>query len=88
MVEHKNFVINYGEVIPEKNIKVGDKVKAGDIIGRVMTVLLKDKGMPMSMLHLEMYKKGTIEAIKEWSLGHQQPEHLIDPTDYIKSLVI
>lgn len=88
MVEHKNFVINYGEVIPEKNIKVGDRVKAGDVIGKVMTVLLKDKGRPMSMLHLEMYKKGTIEPIKEWSLGQQQPEHLIDPTDYIKSLVI
>ena len=68
MVEGATGVIVYGEVKPLDSIKVGDKVKAGKIIGKVVTVLQKDKGLPMTMLHLEVYKPGTRETVV-WNLG-------------------
>lgn len=87
MIKHRKFTINYGEIIPNESLKVGDIVNAGDLIGNVETVLLIDKGRPMSMLHLEMYTNGTLKPIKEWSLNKIKPEELLDPTDYIISLV-
>lgn len=79
MVEGATGVIVYGEVKPLDSIKVGDKVKAGKIIGKVVTVLQKDKGLPMTMLHLEVYKPGTRETVV-WNLGESQPDTLLDPT--------
>ena len=79
MVEGSTGVIVYGEVKPLDSIKVGDKVKAGKIIGKVVTVLQKDKGLPMTMLHLEVYKPGTRETVV-WNLGESQPDTLLDPT--------
>jgi hypothetical protein len=32
-------------------------VNEGDLIGTVLQVLTKDKGRPMSMLHIEFYEK-------------------------------
>lgn len=86
LVEHNGYVINYGEIIPSRNLSEGSVLKGGDIIGNIRTVLLQDKGRPMSMLHLEMYAKGTIEPIKEWSLHTPQPEHLLDPTPLLLSM--
>lgn len=88
MIKHKDFSINYGEIIPLFNLKLGNKVKAGELIGHVKTVLKINKGRPMSMLHLEMYEKETVKPIKEWSLNKDKPKELLDPTDYIKSIVI
>lgn len=79
MIEGATGVILYGEVKPLDSIKVGDKVKAGKIIGKVITVLQKDKGLPMTMLHLEVYKPGTRETVV-WNLGESQPSTLLDPT--------
>ena len=79
MVEGSTGVIVYGEVKPLDSIKVGDKVKAGKIIGKVVTVLQKDKGLPMTMLHLEVYKPGTRDTVV-WNLGESQPDTLLDPT--------
>ena len=88
LINHKTCALNYGELIPTKDLKVGDTVNAGDIIGKIRTVLKKDKGRPMSMLHLEMYKLGTQEPIKEWSLNTEKPEQLIDPTDLLIEIAI
>lgn len=88
LINHRTYALNYGELIPQKNLKVGDYVKAGDIIGNIRTVLKKDKGRPMSMLHLEMYTVGTQEPIKEWSLNTPKPEQLIDPTDLLIEIAI
>ena len=57
VVEGKLGVILYGELY-KPNLKVGDIVKEGQLIGLIKTVLLKDKGKPMSMLHIELYDKG------------------------------
>lgn len=88
MIKHKDFSINYGEIIPLDSLKVGDKVRTGELIGHVKTVLKINKGRPMSMLHLEMYEKETLEPIKEWGLNKDKPKELLDPTEYIKSIVI
>lgn len=86
-VKHNNFIINYGELTPLQHLKEGDKIKAGSVIGNVKTVLLVDKGRPMSMLHLEMYSSDAIAPITEWPLNTEKHPTLMDPTPYIISLI-
>ncbi len=69
--------IVYGEM--KSHLKVGTKLKAGDIIGEVVTVLTKDKGKPMTMLHLELYSKGWDLKVVDWFLDQEKPEHLENP---------
>ena len=57
-VEGKSGVILYGEIIPNPDFRIGDKIKEGALIGNVKTVLLKDKGKPRTMLHIEWYEMG------------------------------
>lgn len=85
-VKHNDYIINYGELIPLENLKVGDSIKAGQVIGNIRTVLLIDKGRPMAVLHLEMYKSDTLKPITEWKLNTEKPNELLDPTELIKSL--
>jgi murein DD-endopeptidase MepM/ murein hydrolase activator NlpD len=80
LIEGKTGVFNYGELIPNENIRIGQKIKEGDVIGYIETVLKKDKGRPINMLHLELYEHGVKEAIKEWSLNSNKPSVLKDPT--------
>jgi murein DD-endopeptidase MepM/ murein hydrolase activator NlpD len=47
-------MVLYGEIVPV--VKDGDVVTRGQLIGTVTPVLKKDKGRPMSMLHLEVYE--------------------------------
>ncbi len=83
LVKHEKFIINYGELKPLENLFVGKKINEGEVLGNVVTVLKKDKGRPMSMLHLEMYSLDTKEPIKEWSLGSEKPKNLLDPTNML-----
>lgn len=80
LIEGKTGVFNYGEIIPNENLKEGMSIKEGEVIGTIETVLKKDKGRPMNMLHLELYKHGTKDAILEWALNQEKPEQLLDPT--------
>lgn len=86
-VKHKNYILNYGELIPAEGLKSGDVIEAGQIIGNIRTVLLKDKGRPMAMLHLEMYTIDAIEPLKEWPLNTGKPSVLLDPTELVRTLV-
>jgi murein DD-endopeptidase MepM/ murein hydrolase activator NlpD len=86
-IKHKDYVINYGELVPLQTLKVGDLIKGGQVIGNIRTVLLINKGRPMAMLHLEMYKLDTLYPITEWKLNTAKPDELLDPTELIKSLV-
>lgn len=85
-IEHNGYSINYGELIPVDDLKEGDIIKAGDMIGHIRTVLLKDKGRPMAMLHIEMYQPAATAPVTEWALNTPKPPHLLDPTDLLKSL--
>jgi murein DD-endopeptidase MepM/ murein hydrolase activator NlpD len=79
-------VINYGEIQPLSNLKVGDTIKSGDELGNVVPVLKKDKGKvpSTSMLHLELYSQYTGKWI-EWTLNTPQPENLLNPTNLLLS---
>lgn len=80
MIAGVSGVINYGEIYQTPFYDFGMVVHAGDVIGKVKQVLKKDKGLPMSMLHIELYKHGTMMPVKEWKVGEPKPEQLFDPT--------
>jgi len=75
-------VLNYGAVAPnswnEFNVRKGVRVKRGQPIARVGTY-----PGGSSMLHFEMYKKGTTTNYR-WMRGEPPPPRLLDPTNYLK----
>ncbi len=79
MIEGKSGVINYGEIHITEGYKIGDHVEAGSQIGTIATVLKKNKGRPMAMLHLELYVSGTKEPVS-WFVNDPQPKELVSPT--------
>lgn len=80
MVEGPSGIILYGEIFPV--VEIYQHVDRGQPIGFVKQVLRKDKGRPMSMLHLEFYRHGTKGPVT-WHLNTPQPEGLLDPTAYL-----
>jgi len=75
-------VVVYGEIKISNQLQMGSEVKRGDFLGTVQTVLQKDKGRPMSMLHLALHRHG-IQSNGEWCLGAPQPKGLLNPTSYV-----
>jgi murein DD-endopeptidase MepM/ murein hydrolase activator NlpD len=73
------YTVLYGELEYAPFARVGDGVLAGEPIGRVGTVLKKDKGLPMTMLHLEMYRNGAAHSVW-WRKGQPRPRGLMNPT--------
>lgn len=73
-------VVAYGEITPE--CQVGDALRAGDRVGMVTRVLKKDKGRPMSMLHLELHVHGTTVPTC-WYQENGKPDSLLDPTQFL-----
>ncbi len=86
LIEGKSGVICYGEIKPASSLEVCSKVEKGDFIGTVVQVLKEDKGKPMSMLHLELYKKGTRKTVI-WELGKEKPENLLDISKFLDALL-
>ena len=82
LIEGETGVVCYGEIDPSTHLTVGSKVTSSTFIGTVKTVLKKDKGRPMSMLHLELYTHG-IREWTAWDIEGYRPEHLLDPTPYL-----
>jgi murein DD-endopeptidase MepM/ murein hydrolase activator NlpD len=82
LVEGESGVVVYGEILINKDIKIGNQINRGQKVGELETVLKKDKGRPMTMLHLELYEKG-IKKTGEWDHGNPKPEGLLDPTQKI-----
>lgn len=84
LVEGPTGVVCYGEIEPNPFLHVGCKVIAGDGIGFVRQVLKKGKerkdipGHKTSMLHLELYPRGTTKA----SNGFEE-KILNDPTPFL-----
>ena len=78
MIKHRHNVVLYGEVVVETGLKVGSKVEEGDLLGKVKRVLKEDKGLPVSMLHVEEYELNSTDAVW-WFLDEEKPADLIDP---------
>ena len=87
MIEGDSGCINYGEIEVDKKIKVGQTIKESELIGKVIKVLKNDKDRPMTMLHLELYEKGTLIPTSGWELNTQKPHGLIDPIELFKSSI-
>lgn len=68
--------IVYGEI--QSDLAVGGRINKGDVVGRVLTVLKKDKGRPTTMLHLELYNDLFKEPVV-WHTGLYRPESLENP---------
>jgi hypothetical protein len=81
LIEGTSGVICYGEVEP--SVECGSLVLAGESIATVQTVLKKNKGWPMTMLHMELYKPRTTKTVW-WKLNEKQPEELLDVTVLLK----
>jgi murein DD-endopeptidase MepM/ murein hydrolase activator NlpD len=79
-VKSDSGVILYGEIDPK--VQVGQILEEGALIGTVLQVLTKDKGKPMSMLHIEWYDgnypgKGYEKNVWEaWELDGEMPAGL------------
>ena len=88
-VKGKSGVVTYGELQEPWNIKVGDKVKAGGLVGRVTPVLRPEKYRPdirnhsVAMLHLELRTETC--HLDGWRLDGERDKRLLDPTPYLKS---
>ena len=81
-------VVVYGEIKKPK-FKTGKKIKAGQKIGEIAIVewakSTSDK-RKRSMLHFELYKKGTKKTVDWWHKGTKRPSNLLNPTNYLKSI--
>lgn len=86
LVEGASGVVVYGEVGIGTGIREGVRVGAGETIGHVRRVLVKDKGRPTSMLHLELHEHGTRDAF-EWTVENGRPASLLDPTERLLGIV-
>ena len=83
LIKGETGVICYGEVDPL--VKIGDEVKQGQMIAKVLTVMKKYKGNPMTMLHFELYNHETKTAA-EWIKKEERPDNLLDPTPMLLKL--
>lgn len=86
-VDHGDFVARYGEIQRETPVRKGDKVKAGQRIGRVGHLV--NIAVKSDMLHLELYRgsasgpltvKGADSAKRADGVPFQRRKDLMDPT--------
>ncbi|MDD5181972.1 MAG: M23 family metallopeptidase [Candidatus Nanoarchaeia archaeon] len=76
----------YGEVQKPK-LKVGQKIKAGQIIGCISVVewaKYEPDKMKRSVLHFELYKPGTRKTVDWWHKNTPKPKNLLNPANYLK----
>jgi len=85
LVEGESGVIGYCELKPIFYIKKGFKLKKGDMIGRIIPVLKRDKGNGTTMLHFELYLKGSRDHA-DWHHDEPQPVELCDPTPLLRKI--
>ncbi len=76
----------YGELRRPK-LKMGQKLKNGQIVGyvaRVSWTRHQPDRKKRSMLHFELYRKGTKKTVEWWSKNRKKPKNLLNPTNYLK----
>jgi len=85
MIEGASGAIGYCELLPLPHLKIGYKVKEGEIIAQIIPVLKKDKGNGTTMLHLEHYVSGTKDHVT-WVLDTEKPKELLNPRYLLESI--
>lgn len=86
LIEGPSGVVLYGELQELPSIVVGTRVTPKDPLGHIRTVLKKDKGLPMNMLHLELYQPGTRQSTW-WRHNESKPQTLLDPTQHLLKML-
>ena len=87
-IKGESGVVVYGEIGVDPNLKIGDKISQRQFVGKVKRVIVKDKGRPMSMLHLELHHRDHIHC-GHWHRDGVKPIGKLDPTKHlIKSVKI
>jgi len=86
-IEGNHGVIVYGEVEPNIELFEGLAVKSGQQIGKVKQVLKHDKGRPMCMLHVELYKQGSRQSCT-WKEDKPQNDNLLNPTEMLVNFIL
>lgn len=81
LIKGKSGVLLYGEVFTD--LVVGEKVEEGDVIAFVKTVLKNDKGLPMTMLHMELYEHDYTGNGEWWKHGETKPEKLLNIEEFL-----
>lgn len=82
-VEGTSGVVVYGELVAQ--VREGQVLGAGELVGHLTPVLTTPKGRPDCMLHLELHASGTRQA-PGWDHGQARPATLRDPTPYLLPL--
>lgn len=82
-VRHGSFVVRYGEIASPslKPLKVGEEVKAGQVIGYIKKV--NSKGVYSAMLHFELYSGSGKGPLSTGRGVYQRRSDLINPTQYL-----
>ena len=86
LVKGDSGIICYGEVTAE--VEEGMEVSTLQRLGTVKQVLKRNKGKPMSMLHVELYDPETFAETVVWPLGKKQPTSLLDPTRFLQGSLL
>jgi murein DD-endopeptidase MepM/ murein hydrolase activator NlpD len=86
LIEGKSGVLGYCEIKPLPHIKVGAKIKEGELIANVIPVLKKDKGNGTTMLHFEHYVAGTKHHVT-WKLDTIKPDELLNSRLLLEKLL-
>lgn len=87
VVECEGLTFVYGEVVGL--VSIGDHVKFGQIVGRVVPVLKQDKGVtPTSMLHLEVWRSEGYQKNYTWKLDTPKPDGLLNPLNVLSGWLI
>jgi len=84
VIDHPTLTIVYAEFLPDKSMKSGVAVKAGQRLG-VATPSKSGPDAPKStMLHFETWERGKpIGAFTAWSKTDPAPPGLLDPTAFL-----
>jgi hypothetical protein len=79
-------IVVYGEVCggPLTTALIGKTVSRGYALDYVVPVLKEDKGLPMHMLHIELYDPEWYLEPVVWKLGEPKPPMLLDPTPLLR----
>jgi hypothetical protein len=87
LVEGVSGGILYGEIEPAPVLDPGSWINEGALLGTVRRVLRKDKGLPTSMLHIQLHLPGCRNVWDGWEIGGERPQGLLDPTPMLLKCV-
>lgn len=88
-IEGESGVVCYGEIEVNSFILLGQDIVRGQTLGWVVPVLPAEKlrpdipGHSCSMLHMQIYKHGTIHNPNDIGPTDEMPEDMIDPTPFL-----